>query len=518
MALNVNTDAWGEPSDWKASQSSYLGSNFQFFGSSSGNSWDWLRSHGYQQINQESLDYTIAPWRISKDSALVNLKSWYWYNNYQSDPDNPDNTDRYNAHVNSFSSISENYNVPFILNYKGSTNNGAPWTGYYGYYFDDGYTATRLNTSKPVVNFRYDKIKVCPVFWFTGSDVTRATVTASKTQLGGIPDFADIENTPYCVGVGFRIYVDKSGTWTEVPLTPAIDTHFAGNNTPTDITGWFCRDGMKILREPYASNSSGTHYNNWFYGDYTNYTLTWEGSPTGGWNHGDALAKASSFRRPESAWSSSMSIGRGGFSCGTVSRFDELSERLDGVSRDGNSVKGYQFANITSDNYDTWVEDVMKQLAYIGLPFVLSRSNVGLEIGSDNVYLPVFENVNGEWVTTGEYKNGTESQSLMNASWQWVYDIEPPQGGAFEDAAALSAVRIPPSVKTIGPTAFKNTALQRVRIAADCTYDETSFPAGCVVTRYPDDRYDQLYDCDGKAVLDYDGARVYVLKEDNNNG
>ena len=90
--------------------------------------------------------------------------------------------------------------------------------------------------------------------------------------------------------------------------------------------------------------------------------------------------------------------------------------------------------------------------------------------------------------------------------------------GAFEDAASLASVRVPISVKTIGPTAFKGTALQRVKIAADCTYEETSFPEGCVVTRYPDDRYDQLYDCDGKAVLDCDGARVYVLKEDISNG
>ena len=90
--------------------------------------------------------------------------------------------------------------------------------------------------------------------------------------------------------------------------------------------------------------------------------------------------------------------------------------------------------------------------------------------------------------------------------------------GAFEDAAALSAVRIPPSVKTIGPKAFKGTALQRVRIAADCTYSETSFPEGCVVTRYPDDRYEQLYDSAGRAVLDYDARRIYVLKEVPNNG
>jgi len=92
------------------------------------------------------------------------------------------------------------------------------------------------------------------------------------------------------------------------------------------------------------------------------------------------------------------------------------------------------------------------------------------------------------------------------------------KGGAFEDASTLSSVRVPISVKAVGPTAFAGTALQRVRIAADCTYDETSFPEGCVVTRYPDDRYGQLYDSAGKAVLDYDARRIYVLKEEPTNG
>ncbi len=95
----------------------------------------------------------------------------------------------------------------------------------------------------------------------------------------------------------------------------------------------------------------------------------------------------------------------------------------------------------------------------------------------------------------------------------------PRSAGAFQQAQLLSRVRIPKSVKRIGTDAFSGTALTHVKIAADCTYTEgTSFPEGCIVSHYDDERYAQLYDCDGKAVLDCNAARIYVLKEELSNG
>lgn len=56
--------------------------------------------------------------------------------------------------------------------------------------------------------------------------------------------------------------------------------------------------------------------------------------------------------------------------------------------------------------------------------------------------------------------------------------------GAFANAKSLRYVRIPESVKKIGKTAFRNTALMSVTIARDCEYYPTSFPDGCVVNFY----------------------------------
>lgn len=89
------------------------------------------------------------------------------------------------------------------------------------------------------------------------------------------------------------------------------------------------------------------------------------------------------------------------------------------------------------------------------------------------------------------------------------------QSGAFENASRLSRVAIPESVKVIGDTAFRGTALTVVRIAADCTFGEGSFPGNCRILRYPAHTHGQLTDGSGRVVLDRQGRRIYARRIDN---
>ena len=64
------------------------------------------------------------------------------------------------------------------------------------------------------------------------------------------------------------------------------------------------------------------------------------------------------------------------------------------------------------------------------------------------------------------------------------YHLKPIDTGAFCYASNLETVKIPKSVKYIGETAFRHTALTEVTIAADCEYYPTSFPDGCKINFY----------------------------------
>ena len=86
--------------------------------------------------------------------------------------------------------------------------------------------------------------------------------------------------------------------------------------------------------------------------------------------------------------------------------------------------------------------------------------------------------------------------------------------GAFMDCENLSYAEIPHSCKAIGRFTFAGTALRKVKIASDCTYHDTSFPEGCEVEFYGGGgQWGQLLDGDGYAVVDGDGARIYIEEE-----
>ena len=112
------------------------------------------------------------------------------------------------------------------------------------------------------------------------------------------------------------------------------------------------------------------------------------------------------------------------------------------------------------------------------------------------------------WRIDPRYNDGYPYNKFMPSA------MIPTNYGAFENSD-IERVKVPISVKTIGAYAFSNTKLRHVRIAADATISSTSVPEGCIVNRYPDDRYEQLYDEQGRMVLDRDARRILLRRIDD---
>lgn len=420
MALDVNEQAWGNVAEW-IKNTSTTGDYFTYPWSR--RNWNNIYSQGHQTINQD-IDLSIAPWRINKKSSLVDLMGNYWYNAaYNSEGTLINADDEGQAH-HSIIEVIERKNVPFILSYIGGSGTSFPplWSKYWAYKFDNSAVLKEDNNVGnrfPVANFRYDKIRICPVTWWSAADPENiSTNRPTVTQVSGIYNADTVASNPYCVGIGFEIFIDKNGTWTEVPLTIDINTHFLGDGSTND---WYAtEDGMFMMRMPYMYNPAGTHYNNMFFGQ----AQTWDMGASE-LERGDERAKIFMFSR--ASYDQTSTYGSG-IMAGDFEGF-RYNQKL--IKKTGISIfSGYQYKMVTS--YDDIRDIVMRELAYIGLPFTLTRAAISTaSLDDSTLYLPVFD---ANRCTTGTWRTGAEARELPNSSWTWIYSIDPlPEDREDED-------------------------------------------------------------------------------------
>lgn len=134
-----------------------------------------------------------------------------------------------------------------------------------------------------------------------------------------------------------------------------------------------------------------------------------------------------------------------------------------------------------------------------GMPYTKLMPNPDIEISTGTIAL-------GAWRIDSARNDGLPFTELMPV---------PFPNGAFKDVAQLEEIYIPETVKMIGSHSFAGTSLTSVKIAPDCKYSDTSFPSDCIIKFYGTGDYGQLYDADGFALLDAEGARIYSRREQN---
>lgn len=67
---------------------------------------------------------------------------------------------------------------------------------------------------------------------------------------------------------------------------------------------------------------------------------------------------------------------------------------------------------------------ILHEVAFLGFPIVISTSDYAENIGSNKVYLPVFDD---HMITTGEFLSGSASLDLPNATWGDIFGEEMPE-------------------------------------------------------------------------------------------
>lgn len=133
---------------------------------------------------------------------------------------------------------------------------------------------------------------------------------------------------------------------------------------------------------------------------------------------------------------------------------------------------------VNENNPSPFKEDFPTLIGFDSYPKGMWKTNPAIDAPFKTVYpaLLGFDSYPNEiWVV-----NKTQSAPFKNSMPLMEYL------GAFCHAENLSSVKIPKSVKKIGPYAFTYTSLSEVTIASDCTYSETTFPKDCVINFYPD--------------------------------
>ena len=101
----------------------------------------------------------------------------------------------------------------------------------------------------------------------------------------------------------------------------------------------------------------------------------------------------------------------------------------------------------TYDNiYTAIYHAILHEFAFLGFPIVDNADKINLNIGNDNVFLPIFDT--DHMVTTGKYTNGADSLTKPNALWGDIFDDGLNDWDSTYDPDALSLPSINQGVAT----------------------------------------------------------------------
>ena len=411
LALNIDFDVWEQPTNWRTQNATgdsilYNAYNLTVPTNPLPKTWNQMIDDHKQPKNAD-LDFSCAPWRINADSMLLNIRGCWW---------KPMSGDNNTTIPTQFNLLKERSHCPFVLCYNSSSllRYIRPYNSYI--YNDSQWTGNaHVSASQIAINFRYPHIIVTPIIQYIQAPYDLATMPTTMTRVAKNLDEFDFADVAAITNIGFKIWSkNNNGTWTAKSLSPLFNYEFAGSDITFQMTGnipWFAGlNGMKLFAFPFADNSStwgGSYLYHWIMNQgFENMSMsTFQ-------NQSDDYCKSYRYCYPKDGTTRELVPTFGGLSSSDSMKLTRVISGGGGIFPCGSYFDGdaQELYNI-----------IKRELAYLGLPFTMLESDVGLkELGDNGYYLPVFDD---NRTTTGEYKDGADALALNNATWDWIYDL-----------------------------------------------------------------------------------------------
>lgn len=434
--MDVNYEVWGQPEEWQNI------SNYSWAESADCKIPKSGRTSYYNAFNAGALeggvvptDLSLAYWGIGEGSILAHpmYLSPYW------------DSDTIKTAANQ---VQEPKTVPCILNWAtdpSGTQADMSWNYRYAPTDNPGQDAWRVEnligisaySRILIASFNYQKIYLIPyvkVAAAGSSSWSRSTVSL-KEYMDGMTDGGTYENYNKVVGIGYRIAIgdginnNRSTDNKEMGMTFPVSfeasqrSYESGSRTYT----WFAtRYGIEAFMTNLTLNSqthSLTPYREWSAENFSNLHLV--GDADTGW------------RRKYC-----QNYYAGGNMYGQVPIYyynpdDDIWKINDSLPWNPNYADPFPYIECTPTTKDAVKDYVMKQIAYLGFPFIYDPALAARgQIGDAGVYLPEFDD---DGITTGNYAEGRAALRLPNSEWVdgrtgSGYDPTKPPGPGPEDS------------------------------------------------------------------------------------
>lgn len=289
---------------------------------------------------------------------------------------------------------------------------------------NDQISVPETTTVTPVTFLDYSKTRVClnNVYYKINGSPYFGSTSFENFAAGGVTTDA-IFGFDYSIrdiyGNILNIYASIGGG--ELPIPGYYKTCYYGDDAASWVRPWRSIESVGYWSIPNLAwrefNSATGCINTSDMETLTSSDCATTNTGSNGWGHSSETLQT--FSNVSYHWEM-------GFTPKLSSNWWDISKMQTGDTYVSGLFRSYAYMvidNVAAD-YESLTHAILHEIAFLGLPFCFSTSKATSAIGSDDIYLPVFDE---HLITTGNYLSGSDSLNLPNAEWTDIFGSDMPE-------------------------------------------------------------------------------------------